>query len=342
MTRAWSSASPFSSTAWARVRLRRWACRRCKSRLELSRAKHPSLAGHARLARRIAALVPGYGYDEERFFRADGAPDEIEARRRAGFARLSALYRERFANTLQLTDGGEGRAVGPAVHLRLPRALPVQRLRAPPPAGRRISPGIPTGPLLTDLDGNRLYDLAGSYGVNVFGHEFYKSCMAEGAARAAALGAVLGAYHPGGGVQRAPPARGLGARRGVVPHVGHRGGHAGGAPRALPHAALAPRALLRRLPRLVGGRAAGGGQSDAGPGDLHAEGHGRGLAARARAAARHRLRARQPGAGALPEQRRPRPTARSSTAAAAPGSTAAPTQRGSRACARYATRAASR
>jgi len=44
-----------------------------KSRLELSRAKHPSLAGHARLARRVAALVPGYGYGEERFFRADDA-----------------------------------------------------------------------------------------------------------------------------------------------------------------------------------------------------------------------------------------------------------------------------
>jgi glutamate-1-semialdehyde 2,1-aminomutase len=49
---------------------------------------------------------------------------------------------------------------------------------------------------LHDLDGNRFYDLAGSYGVNVFGHEFYKSCMARAAERAAALGPVLGAYHP--------------------------------------------------------------------------------------------------------------------------------------------------
>jgi glutamate-1-semialdehyde 2,1-aminomutase len=29
-----------------------------KARLELSKAKHPSLAGHSRLARRIAAQVP--------------------------------------------------------------------------------------------------------------------------------------------------------------------------------------------------------------------------------------------------------------------------------------------
>jgi glutamate-1-semialdehyde 2,1-aminomutase len=32
--------------------------------------------------------------------------------------------------------------------------------------------------------------------VNVFGYDFYKACMAEGSARAAALGPVLGAYHP--------------------------------------------------------------------------------------------------------------------------------------------------
>src|SRR5262245_38206837 len=75
-----------------------------KSRLELSRAKHPSLAGHARIARRVAALIPGYTYDEEQFFASDGAPDEIAARRRAGFARLSALYRARFPRTLALTE----------------------------------------------------------------------------------------------------------------------------------------------------------------------------------------------------------------------------------------------
>ena len=53
-----------------------------------------------------------------------------------------------------------------------------------------------SGVTLADLDGNRFYDLTGSYGVNLFGHEFYKSCMTEGAARAAGLGLVLGAYHP--------------------------------------------------------------------------------------------------------------------------------------------------
>ena len=31
-----------------------------------------------------------------------------------------------------------------------------------------------------DLDGNRLLDLTGSYGVNLFGYEFYTRTIAEG------------------------------------------------------------------------------------------------------------------------------------------------------------------
>jgi glutamate-1-semialdehyde 2,1-aminomutase len=54
-----------------------WAVPRGKQRLELSRAKHRSLAGHSRIAKRVAALIPGYAYDEDRFFNSD------EARRRS-------------------------------------------------------------------------------------------------------------------------------------------------------------------------------------------------------------------------------------------------------------------
>jgi glutamate-1-semialdehyde 2,1-aminomutase len=52
------------------------------------------------------------------------------------------------------------------------------------------------GVTVTDLDGNRLYDLTGSYGVNVFGYDFYKECIERGADRVRGLGPVLGAYHP--------------------------------------------------------------------------------------------------------------------------------------------------
>jgi glutamate-1-semialdehyde 2,1-aminomutase len=71
-----------------------------KARLELSKAKHRSLAGHPRIARFVASLVPFYQYDESQIFRADGAPDVVIARRRADFERLANLYRNRYARTL--------------------------------------------------------------------------------------------------------------------------------------------------------------------------------------------------------------------------------------------------
>jgi len=74
-----------------------------KARLELSRAKYPSLSGHARMARAISRLIPRYEYDDERYFRSDDAPDAIVARRRAAFLRLADLYRQRFAMTTELT-----------------------------------------------------------------------------------------------------------------------------------------------------------------------------------------------------------------------------------------------
>src|ERR1700733_1603209 len=76
---------------------------RLKARLELSMAKHRSLAGHPHMARRVAALVPFYDYDEDRFFECDDAPEDVAARRRDGFKRLSGFWRQRFARTLALT-----------------------------------------------------------------------------------------------------------------------------------------------------------------------------------------------------------------------------------------------
>jgi glutamate-1-semialdehyde 2,1-aminomutase len=166
-----------------------------KRRLELSMAKHPSLTGHARMARRIASLIPFYEYDENGFFNSDDAPHEIEARRRAGFERLAKLYEARFPKTrlatakvkdsisdLQFTDAYRV----PFQYSRIVRA----KLQA----GTFVESS--SGVTLSDLDGNRFYDLTGSYGVNVFGYDLYRVCMERGLARTRALGPVLGPYHP--------------------------------------------------------------------------------------------------------------------------------------------------
>ena len=166
-----------------------------KTRLELSKAKHRSLAGHARMGKRIASLIPFYEYDEAQFFRADSAPDDIAARREAGFARLSKLYRDRFAETNQLT----AKVKDSISDLQFTEAyrVPFQFSRI---VREHLSVGAfvqsSSGVTLTDLDGNRFYDLTGSYGVNVFGYDFYKECIEAGVQRVRDLGPVLGAYHP--------------------------------------------------------------------------------------------------------------------------------------------------
>ncbi|WP_375285591.1 aminotransferase class III-fold pyridoxal phosphate-dependent enzyme [Sphingomonas sp.] len=166
-----------------------------RRRLQLSRAKHPSLGGHVRMAKRIAGQIPFYEYAGDRFFRADDAPEEVAARRQAAFEALGATYAGRFAKTLALTK--EARAGLSDLQFTGAYRVPFQ-------FSRRVRETLGTGAFLDrsegaeviDLDGNRLIDLTGSYGVNLFGYDFYKQTIAEGAEMAATLGPVLGAYHP--------------------------------------------------------------------------------------------------------------------------------------------------
>lgn len=168
---------------------------RLKARLALSAAKHPSLAGHPRIARWVAARVPSCHYEEDAFFGSDGAPSEIVARRRSGFMSLTALYRERFPKTARMTAEIEGEVSDLQFTSAYRVPFPYSRF-----VRKHLGAGVfvrsSAGVQLTDLDGNQLYDLGGSYGVNLFGYDFYKECLARGSEAVAALGPVLGPYHP--------------------------------------------------------------------------------------------------------------------------------------------------
>ena len=166
-----------------------------RRRLQLSRAKHRSLAGHSRMAKRLARWVPGYAYDEDEFFAVDGAPDDVAAARRAALRRLGAEFDRRFAKTLAATE--TARETIPDLRFtgryRVPfQFSPVLREHLRVGALLQASAGVQ----VEDLDGNRFYDLTGSYGVNLLGYDAYKACIAEAVATAQDLGPVLGAYHP--------------------------------------------------------------------------------------------------------------------------------------------------
>jgi len=166
-----------------------------KARIELSRAKHRSLAGHSKMSRRVARLIPAYEFDVNDFFRADGAPQDVATKRRDGFFRLATTFAERFAKGRQLTKD----AAGQISDLQFTQAY-----RVPFQFSRLVRENLGAGSFMqssagvtvTDLDGNVFYDLTGSYGVNIFGNDFYKECIEIGEKRAHGLGPVLGSYHP--------------------------------------------------------------------------------------------------------------------------------------------------
>jgi glutamate-1-semialdehyde 2,1-aminomutase len=172
-----------------------WGWPRARQRLELSRAKHRSLAGHSRMAKRVASLIPGYAYDEEHFFSSDGAPEDVRQRRRVGFERLAQLYAERYPRTVASTA---------LARESLSDLQFTARYRVPFQYSPHVRQHLQTGSFLTasqgvmveDLDGNRFFDLTGSYGVNLLGYDTYKACIEEAVAEVGRLGPVLGAYHP--------------------------------------------------------------------------------------------------------------------------------------------------
>ena len=172
-----------------------WLLPKAMQRLALSRAKNPSLTGHVRWAKRIAGWIPGYHYDEARFFDSDGAATDVVAQRKLAFTRLAGEFSGRYAKTRVLTT----EAKGAMSDLQFTSAyrVPFQYSKY---LGQNLSVGSflesSDGVQVQDADGNWAYDLTGSYGVNLFGYDFYKECIDQGANTVRALGPVLGAYHP--------------------------------------------------------------------------------------------------------------------------------------------------
>lgn len=164
-------------------------------RIQLSRAKHRSLAGHARFARRIAKLLPGYQFDDDIFFSCDGADPQVAKQRRVAFERLCTEFSLRYRDGIAMTK---------AARELISDLRFTSRYRVPFQFCEKVLANLSTssfversnGVHLIDLDGNALIDLTGSYGVNLFGNDFYKKTIESGVQTVDSLGCVLGLYHP--------------------------------------------------------------------------------------------------------------------------------------------------
>jgi glutamate-1-semialdehyde 2,1-aminomutase len=147
------------------------------------------------MAKQLARWLPGYSYDEAEFFGCDDAPMEIQAQRRQAFFSLSNALHLRHRLSIEAT----AKAREDISDMQF-----ITAYRVPFQFSRFVREHLKIGSFLqsaqgvqvTDLDGEVFYDLTGSYGVNVFGADFYKKTMAEGQARTQTLGPILGSYHP--------------------------------------------------------------------------------------------------------------------------------------------------
>ncbi len=164
-------------------------------RLQLSRAKHRSLAGHSRMAKRLARLLPGYHFDDELFFKCDNAPIDIQNLRRQAFFKIADVLKARHPLSIQAST--EARQHISDMQFIAAYRVPFQ---FSPMVQEHLKLGSffqsASGVHVTDLDGQSFYDLTGSYGVNVFGADFYKKTMTEGLNNTLSMGPTLGVYHP--------------------------------------------------------------------------------------------------------------------------------------------------
>jgi len=169
--------------------------RKLQIRLRLSRAKHPSLRGHSKMSRLVAKRIPFYEFNKQQFYSSDGAPPAIAHQRQAGFERLIQQFNAKSPKSIALTEELES---------SISDILFTNAYRVPYQYRNYVRSHLKLGTIVTasagtrikDLDGNWSYDLTGSYGVNVFGYDFYKECLERGQERVKELGPVLGPYHP--------------------------------------------------------------------------------------------------------------------------------------------------
>jgi glutamate-1-semialdehyde 2,1-aminomutase len=147
------------------------------------------------MSRRIARLIPCFSYDDSRYFNSDGAPEEVAKIRRQGMNKLRNHVLAKSPKTV---------AFGASLEDTISDVRFTSAYRVPFPFREHLHKELKVGSIVEESQGVRIrnlddqwsYDVSGSYGVNVFGYDFYKDCMERGFAKVKKLGPVLGPYHP--------------------------------------------------------------------------------------------------------------------------------------------------
>mmetsp|Transcript_3368 Transcript_3368/g.6294 ORF Transcript_3368/g.6294 Transcript_3368/m.6294 type:complete len:1254 (+) Transcript_3368:96-3857(+) len=143
----------------------------------------------------VSHLVPGYSFSRSMFFRADGCPEAVAKKRERAYDALLKRWGKRFPKSLQhsmeFRKGFSDLRFAASNRVFLPFRKHLENWCDPTTVVTKTDRMV-----LTDVDDNKLIDIAGSYGVNVCGYDLYKRFLREAMEKVGDLGCVLGPLHP--------------------------------------------------------------------------------------------------------------------------------------------------
>eukprot|EP00937_MAST-01D_sp_MAST-1D-sp2_P005211 g5211.t1 len=147
------------------------------------------------VVRIVSHILPSYSYTRKEFFRADMPPEDVAQKREASFDALCTQWKKLCPKQVAVAE----ELRGSFSDLRFAASNRVFL-----PFGKFLSSSIEPCTVvetadrmhLTDIDGNTMIDVSGSYGVNVVGYDQYKKFLCDGLNEVKDLGCVLGSLHP--------------------------------------------------------------------------------------------------------------------------------------------------
>ena len=143
----------------------------------------------------VSHILPQYSFSEKQFFRTDNPPEEVAQKREASFAALKKKWDAKFPKSLEfssfLRDSFSDLRFASSNRVFIPFKKVLESWCDPCTVVQSVDRTD-----LIDVDGHRLTDVSGSYGVNVCGYDMYKRFISEGWDLVCNVGCVLGPVHP--------------------------------------------------------------------------------------------------------------------------------------------------
>mmetsp|Transcript_479 Transcript_479/g.674 ORF Transcript_479/g.674 Transcript_479/m.674 type:complete len:669 (+) Transcript_479:146-2152(+) len=143
----------------------------------------------------VSHIMPRWAFSDHDFFRTDGPPEEIAQKREKAFNALYQKWGEKFPKSIEastyLGDKFSDLRFCAGSRVFIPFQKKLDRWCDPCTVVESVDRTD-----LIDVDGHRLTDVSGSYGVNVCGYEQYKRFITEGWELTKNVGCVLGPIHP--------------------------------------------------------------------------------------------------------------------------------------------------